>query len=817
MTTPRVSIVMPCYNHGAFVEEAVASALAQDEPGLELIIVNDGSTDEATNRVLAGLSHPRLQVIQSENRGPAAARNLAITHARGTFILPLDADDRIAPDYARRAADVLEAHAQTGIVYGGAEFFGERTGTWRLAPFGVPAILLENLVFNSMVFRRDDWERAGGYDEQMREGWEDWDFVLSLVALGVGVHCLPETVYYHRVRAGSRDDSLDRAAHIRCYQRMFANHRDLYLANVDYLFGQIYDLRHLASGRKHLEHRIQSLEYQVAHLERVDEARMRQLAALAEHRAADARLAAAPLWRLALRRVRAALGHSAAPPAPAAAPRVEYGAWFRAGYSDEAAVRARVAAGLARAATDAVGVVAASPAAGRLGASLAAQLYGNHSLLHASAASTGTDATVLVFPEGDGELAPDALAALVGAMAENGADFVYADYGRLDAAGRYADPEFLPDFSPDLLLAGNYAGGIFALSRDLLQRCGGLDAAPEGAARHDLVLRASAQARVIYHLPRVIYHAPPRTQARDAGQAQVIADAVRRAGQEPLAVEPALSPGWWVVRYRVDGAPRVSVLLALDGSVDDVTHTLRALATATEYPALEIVLGVPEARQAELAGAACGWPGATVTVVGLAPGTNAAAAANLLADRATGEHLVLLGGQVRPASGDWVWRMLEYSQRANVGAVGGLLRDAGGQVVHAGYVLGAGDGAADRRPAAGDQALQVAHNVIGVGADWLMIKRFVYQQLRGMDAGRLASGMQDVDLCLRLHETGFLNIFTPHAHARVGAGGRAWTPGAAGPDLDYFRARHHRVLALGDPYSSRFLADGSPVLRAGPR
>jgi len=812
---------MPCYNHGAFVEEAVASALAQDEPGLELIIVNDGSTDAATNRVLAGLSDPRLQVIQSENRGPAAARNLAITHALGTYILPLDADDRIAPDYARRAADVLDEQAQTGIVYGGAEFFGERTGTWRLAPFAVPEVLLENLVFNSMVFRRSDWERAGGYDEQMREGWEDWDFVLSLVALGVDVQCLPGTVYYHRVRAGSRDDSLDRAAHIRCYQRMFANHRDLYLANVDYLFGQIYDLRHLASGRKHLEHRIQSLKYQVAHLERVDEARRLQLAALKEHRAADARLAAAPLWRLALRRARAALGRKAAPSAPAAAPRVDYDTWFRDLYSDEAAVRERVTAGLARAATEAVGVVAAHPAAARLGASLAAQLYGNHKLLQAPEAVTGTDSAVLVFPDGDGELAPDALAALVGAMAENGADFVYADYGRLDTSGRYSDPQFLPDFSPDLLLAVNYAGGIFALSRDLLQRCGGLDAAPVGAARHDLVLRAAAQARVIYHLPRVIYHVPPGAQAHDANEAQVIADAVRRAGQEPLEVEKAQSPGLWVVRYRVDGAPRVSVLLTLDGSVEEVASGLPELAAATEYPALEIVLGVPEARYAELAGAAGGGPGVTVTVAGLAPGTSAAAAANVLAERATGEHLVLLGSHVRPDNRDWAWRMLEYSQRANVGAVGGLLRDEAGRVVHAGYVLGPGDGAVDRRPAAGDQSLQVAHNVIGVGADWLMIKRFVYLQLRGMDAGRLASGMQDVDLCLRLHETGFLNIFTPHALARAGARDRAWTPAAAGADREYFQARHHRILALGDPYYSRYLdrdrVDGSPLLRAGPQ
>jgi len=824
MSTPVVSIVMPCFNHGEFVLDAAASALGQEGIAVELIIVNDGSTDAATNRILEEFSHPLARVIQSENRGPAAARNLAISSARGRYVLPLDADDRIAPGYARDAAAVLDAQAGVGIVYGGAEYFGERSGTWPLPPFDVPAILLENLVFNSMVFRRSDWERTGGYDEQMREGWEDWDFVLSLVALGVGVQQLQQTVYFHRVRTGSRDDSLDRAAHIRCYRRMFENHRSLYLNHVDYLFGQLYDLRHVASQQKHLRHRIESLEYRLAHAERVAEARKRQLDSVSGAFAEHARLASAPLWRLAVRRGRAAVRREPAVPAGArnGPPPGGYDAWFRAGIADEEVRRMQVAGALARAETETMCVVSAGEESRRLAASLARQWYANWEMLllggaqaagavpqgRVRAAATGdfADAVgpVLVFPDGDGELTPDALATIADVMARYGADFVYADYGGMDTANRYGDPRFLPDFSPDLLLAGNYPGGIFAMSRELLHRCGGLRQAPVGAGRHELVLRATAAARLIYHLPQVIYHAPgPIGPVPDPDEPGVISAAAQRAGMAVAGVEAVECPGWWAVRYRVDGAPRVSILL----TSDDAKTTL-ALVRECDYPDLEIVLGVADPLQAHALQEAAGTVPVRVIPV---PAGNAAAALNVLAQHATGEHLVFLNDALRPRAPDWIWPMLEYSQRSNVGAVGGWLTDTADRMLHAGYVVGTGRGASDRRPEATRLAphsrwvLQVAHNVIGVSADWLMLKRFVFEQLGGFDTDRLATGLHDVDLCLRLHETGFLNVFTPHARGKLPADARTFATHAAAEDWDYFHARYHRLLALGDPYYNRHL------------
>src|ERR1700736_2112376 len=114
---PRVSVVIPCFNLGEYVDEAVDSVLCQTLQDLEIVIVNDGSTDPHTNAKLAGYSKPRTRVIQTENQGLAAARNVGIADSRGDYILPLDADDRIAPTFLEKTAAVLDQHPEIGIVY----------------------------------------------------------------------------------------------------------------------------------------------------------------------------------------------------------------------------------------------------------------------------------------------------------------------------------------------------------------------------------------------------------------------------------------------------------------------------------------------------------------------------------------------------------------------------------------------------------------------------------------------------------------------------------------------------------------------------
>ncbi len=238
-----VSVIMPCFNHGQFVNEAVDSVLAQTYPRLELIIVNDGSTDPETVSLLQSYQKPAVSVIHTSNRGPSAARNTGISQAVGDYILPLDADDRIAPTYLEQAVQILESQPNVGIVYSQAELFGEQTGPFDLPDYNFPEILLGNMIFNSSLFRKADWEKVGGYSEAMIWGWEDYDFWLSIIELGREVVRIPEALYFHREVHNSRGHQMTRDYWVKSYTQIFHNHPRLYGDRIDVIFNQLIQLR----------------------------------------------------------------------------------------------------------------------------------------------------------------------------------------------------------------------------------------------------------------------------------------------------------------------------------------------------------------------------------------------------------------------------------------------------------------------------------------------------------------------------------------------------------------------------------------------
>jgi len=240
---PIVSVIMPCYNHGQYLPEAVGSVFAQTCSNFEIIIINDGSTDPATNQLLQDYRHPLVTVIHTENRGPAAARNTGIARSRGKYILPLDADDRIAPTYLEKAIAILDADPAVGIVYSQVEFFGSKTGLFDLPAYQFPQILLGNMICSFSFYRKSDWETVGGYRENMRHGWEDYDFWLSLIELGRKVVQIPESLCFYRQVPNSRSEQLDRDRQLHCYVQLFRNHPTLYSDHIQVLFQQLMDLR----------------------------------------------------------------------------------------------------------------------------------------------------------------------------------------------------------------------------------------------------------------------------------------------------------------------------------------------------------------------------------------------------------------------------------------------------------------------------------------------------------------------------------------------------------------------------------------------
>lgn len=237
---PRVTVVIPCYNQGVYLDEAVNSVLAQSLGDLEIIIVNDGSTDQATNAMLAEFQRPLTRVITTANQGLAMARNTGIAAARGEYILPLDADDRIGPDYLARAVAVLDSRPRVGIVYCRAETFGAENGPWPAPDFSMGRMLLGNLIFCSALFRRSDWQQTHGYDPGMIHGWEDWDFWLSLLELGREVCRLPDVHFYYRVKEGSMASSMTAAHKAAMHRRIMANHPRLFPAGLGLLVPLYY-------------------------------------------------------------------------------------------------------------------------------------------------------------------------------------------------------------------------------------------------------------------------------------------------------------------------------------------------------------------------------------------------------------------------------------------------------------------------------------------------------------------------------------------------------------------------------------------------
>lgn len=230
-----ISVIIPCYNDGLYIQEAIASVLAQTYTRYEIIVINDGSDDDFTGAKLAELEHEVTHLIcLKNNSGPSVARNLAIRKAQGKYILPLDADDRINPTYLEKGIAILESHMNVGIVYCDAEFFGEMSGKWILPVHSLENFLTNNTIFSTAMFRRDDWQKVGGYNDNMKYGLEDYDFWMSLIERGVEVHKIEETLFYYRQKNVSRTRMLSNHDNeLKMFVQLFNNHIDFYTENIE--------------------------------------------------------------------------------------------------------------------------------------------------------------------------------------------------------------------------------------------------------------------------------------------------------------------------------------------------------------------------------------------------------------------------------------------------------------------------------------------------------------------------------------------------------------------------------------------------------
>ena len=202
---PRISVIIPCFNDGKYIEEALASLqLERNQGKLEVIIVNDGSTDGLTLDTLNRIRGRGISVIEQVNQGPAVARSTGIRQAAGDYILPLDSDNKIDPDVFLRLASLMDADRSIDVCYTNARYFGNKESEWTVGEIDIERILDENYVDNCALIRKTVFDRLGLYDGKIPYfGHEDWEFWVRLLAAGCKFHYEKTVGYYYRVRKDS--------------------------------------------------------------------------------------------------------------------------------------------------------------------------------------------------------------------------------------------------------------------------------------------------------------------------------------------------------------------------------------------------------------------------------------------------------------------------------------------------------------------------------------------------------------------------------------------------------------------------------------
>lgn len=202
-TAPAVSVIIPCYNQAEFLEDAVSSVVAQTFSDWELLIVNDGSPDntsEVAKQLIARYGNYTIKLLEKPNGGLADARNYGIKHSRGEFILPLDSDDAIAPEYLEKAVAVLRSQPKVSIVYVNEQNFGVYSHIHRKGISSLPNLLYANVHDYCTMYRREVWEKTGGYSPAMYLGGEDWNYWITASKLGCISYHLDEPLFLYRAR-----------------------------------------------------------------------------------------------------------------------------------------------------------------------------------------------------------------------------------------------------------------------------------------------------------------------------------------------------------------------------------------------------------------------------------------------------------------------------------------------------------------------------------------------------------------------------------------------------------------------------------------
>ena len=207
MSSLRVSVVITCYNYGRFLDEAIRSVLGQSQDALEVIVVDDGSQDDS---VVVARRHP-VVLLEQANQGVCAARNLGGRAARGEYLLFLDADDVLEPGHVAACVAALDkAPREVAYAYTGMRYFGQEEGELAGRPFARETLIERNFVHASALMRREVFLEVGGFNDAWRDGLEDYELWIRMLACGYHGQLVEGVMLGYRRHGPSRNAISDR-------------------------------------------------------------------------------------------------------------------------------------------------------------------------------------------------------------------------------------------------------------------------------------------------------------------------------------------------------------------------------------------------------------------------------------------------------------------------------------------------------------------------------------------------------------------------------------------------------------------------------
>ena len=429
----------------------------------------------------------------------------------------------------------------------------------------------------------------------------------------------------------------------------------------------------------------------------------------------------------------------------------------------------------------------------------------------------------------DDLLHPCVLFAYMQAICEKDADYIYCDEATFkgNSINHMITLHFKPDFAPDNLLANNYICHFSVFSRELLESGELFRSQFDGSQDHDMILRLTAKAKHIVHVPRILYYwrshkgsvassIDAKTYAIDAAKGAV-ADHLTKLGYRNFEIESTRAFATiFRIKYELTSRPLVSIIIPNKDHVDDLSRCVESIINLSTYDNYEIVIVENNSETAEIRTyyeEISRHP--RVQVVEYKGDFNYSKINNFGVQYAKGEYLLLLNNDTEVITPDWMEELLMYAMRKDVGVVGAKLYYPDKTIQHAGIVIGLG-----AHRTAGHTHYRIpeanvgymgrlcyAQDVTAVTGACMMVSKALYEELGGLDES-FTVALNDVDFCLRVREKGFLNIFTPFAelyHYESKSRGSDKKDERAlryQQESDRFRVKWADALAKGDPYYS---------------